>query len=54
MRRLGLVSALWLSSYAASAVARLKQELPALTSELRLLRLCSNKKEICAFGTIAR
>ncbi|HET9960460.1 MAG TPA: SAM-dependent methyltransferase [Polyangiaceae bacterium] len=34
-------------------LARLKQELPALTSELWLQRLCANKKEVCAFGTIA-
>jgi hypothetical protein len=34
-------------------VARLKRELPDLTSELGLLRLCANKKEVCAFGTIA-
>ena len=31
-------------------LARLKQELPLLTRELFLLRLCANKKEICAFG----
>ena len=34
-------------------LARLKRELPDLTSELGLLRLCANKKEVCAFGTIA-
>lgn len=34
-------------------LAKLKRDLPALTSELRLLRLSANKKEICAFGTIA-
>lgn len=32
------------------AVARLKRELPALTSELFLSRLCANKHEVCAFG----
>ncbi|HEX6276657.1 MAG TPA: SAM-dependent methyltransferase, partial [Polyangiaceae bacterium] len=36
-----------------AVLARLKRELPDLTSELRLLRLCANKKEVCAFGTIA-
>lgn len=30
----------------------LKRQLPELTSELWLLRLSSNKKEVCAFGTI--
>jgi hypothetical protein len=34
-------------------LARLERELPELTSELGLLRLCANKKEVCAFGTIA-
>jgi 23S rRNA (cytidine2498-2'-O)-methyltransferase len=34
-------------------LTRLKRELPALTSELRLQRLSANKKEVCAFGTIA-
>ena len=38
---------------AGRALARLKRELPALTSELWLLRLCANKKELCAFGAIA-
>jgi 23S rRNA (cytidine2498-2'-O)-methyltransferase len=33
---------------------RLEHELPELASELWLLRLCANKKEVCAFGTIAR
>lgn len=32
---------------------QLERELPELTSELWLLRLCANKKEVCAFGTIA-
>jgi 23S rRNA (cytidine2498-2'-O)-methyltransferase len=36
-----------------AVLARLKRELPDLTSELGLLRLCANKKEVCAFGTIA-
>jgi 23S rRNA (cytidine2498-2'-O)-methyltransferase len=31
-------------------VAGLKRRLPPLTSELRLVRLCANKKELCAFG----
>jgi 23S rRNA (cytidine2498-2'-O)-methyltransferase len=35
-------------------LARLKRDLPALTSELWLMRLCANKKEVCAFGTRAR
>jgi hypothetical protein len=26
---------------------------PDLTSELGLLRLCANKKDVCAFGMIA-
>jgi hypothetical protein len=34
-------------------LARLERELPDLTSELGLLRLCANKKEVSAFGTIA-
>jgi 23S rRNA (cytidine2498-2'-O)-methyltransferase len=36
-----------------TVLTRLKRELPKLTSELRLLRLSANKKEVCAFGTIA-
>jgi 23S rRNA (cytidine2498-2'-O)-methyltransferase len=36
-----------------AVLTRLKRELPKLTSELRLLRLSANKKEVCAFGTIA-
>jgi 23S rRNA (cytidine2498-2'-O)-methyltransferase len=32
------------------ALRRIKSELPSLTRELFLLRLCANKKEICAFG----
>jgi 23S rRNA (cytidine2498-2'-O)-methyltransferase len=36
-----------------AVLADLKRDLPELTSELRLLRLCANKKEVCAFGTIA-
>lgn len=31
----------------------LERELPALASELRLMRLSANKKEVCAFGTLA-
>jgi 23S rRNA (cytidine2498-2'-O)-methyltransferase len=34
-------------------LSRLKRELPELTREFWLTRLCSNKKEVCAFGTIA-
>jgi 23S rRNA (cytidine2498-2'-O)-methyltransferase len=34
-------------------VSQLKRQLPELTSELWLLRLCANKKEVCAFGTLA-
>lgn len=37
----------------AEGLVRLERELPELTSELGLLRLCANKKEVCAFGTIA-
>jgi len=37
----------------ADALARLKEELPPLTSELYLTRLCANKKEACAFGSVA-
>jgi 23S rRNA (cytidine2498-2'-O)-methyltransferase len=37
----------------AETLARLERELPELTSELGLLRLCANKKEVCAFGTIS-
>jgi 23S rRNA (cytidine2498-2'-O)-methyltransferase len=36
-----------------SALARLKRELPPLTSEFFLTRLCANKKEVCAFGSAA-
>lgn len=32
---------------------RLKLELPALTSELWLMRLCASKREVCAFGSAA-
>jgi 23S rRNA (cytidine2498-2'-O)-methyltransferase len=35
---------------AAGVLERLKRELPPLTSEWFLTRLCANKKEICAFG----
>lgn len=35
----------------AQAIERLKRELPRYSSEFFLLRLCHNKKEICAFGT---
>jgi len=31
----------------------LKRELPHLTREFFLARLCANKKEVCAFGTAA-
>ncbi len=34
-------------------LSKLKRELAALTSELFLTRLCANKKEISAFGTVA-
>ncbi len=37
----------------ADTLARLARELPPLTSELGLLRLCANKKEVCVFGTIS-
>ena len=36
----------------ADALALLKRELPSLTDELFLTRLCANKKEACAFGSI--
>ncbi|HYG33677.1 MAG TPA: SAM-dependent methyltransferase [Clostridia bacterium] len=36
----------------ADVLAMLKRELPLLTSELFLTRLCANKKEICAFGVV--
>jgi len=35
----------------AEVLALLKRELPPLTGELFLSRLCANKKEICAFGS---
>jgi 23S rRNA (cytidine2498-2'-O)-methyltransferase len=35
------------------ALTMLKRELPRLTSELYLMRLCANKKEACAFGAAA-
>jgi 23S rRNA (cytidine2498-2'-O)-methyltransferase len=31
----------------------LKAELPACTRELILMKLCANKKEVCAFGSVA-
>jgi len=31
---------------------QLKRELPPLTQELFLTRLCANKKEVCAFGSV--
>jgi 23S rRNA (cytidine2498-2'-O)-methyltransferase len=34
-------------------LARLKRELPPLTREFFLARLCANKKEVCAFGMAA-
>jgi 23S rRNA (cytidine2498-2'-O)-methyltransferase len=37
----------------AEPLARLKSELPRLTSELFLARLCANKKELCVFGAAA-
>jgi 23S rRNA (cytidine2498-2'-O)-methyltransferase len=33
------------------ALALLKRQLPPLTTELFLTRLCANKKEVCAFGS---
>jgi 23S rRNA (cytidine2498-2'-O)-methyltransferase len=33
-------------------LSQMKRDLPALTSELWLSRLCANKKEVCAFGTL--
>ena len=38
---------------AGDTLSWLKKELPPLTSELFLTRLCANKKEICAFGSVA-
>ena len=38
----------------AAVLARLKDELPPLTRELFLMRLCANKKEVCAFGVAQR
>ena len=35
----------------AEALARLKHELPPMTGELFLTRLCANKREVCAFGS---
>jgi 23S rRNA (cytidine2498-2'-O)-methyltransferase len=35
---------------ASAAVTRLKRDLPRLSADFFLLRLCHNKKEICAFG----
>jgi 23S rRNA (cytidine2498-2'-O)-methyltransferase len=34
----------------ADVLAALKRELPPLTRELHLTRLCANKREVCAFG----
>lgn len=36
-----------------AVLSELKRQLPELTSELWLLRLSANKKEVCAFGTTA-
>lgn len=41
------------SAGSGEVLAHLKRELPPLTHELRLQRLSANKKEVCAFGTIA-
>jgi hypothetical protein len=30
----------------------LKQQLPPLVGDLRLTKLCANKKEICVFGWV--
>ena len=38
-------------SFGSEALAKLKGELPTLTQELWLTRLCANKKEVCAFGS---
>jgi 23S rRNA (cytidine2498-2'-O)-methyltransferase len=38
----------------ADALEKLKRELPPLTRELFLTRLCANKKEVCAFGEAER
>jgi 23S rRNA (cytidine2498-2'-O)-methyltransferase len=35
----------------ADVLSQLKQELPPLTRELFLTRLCANKREVCAFGS---
>ena len=35
----------------ADALAVLKRELPPMTGELWLTRLCANKREVCAFGS---
>ena len=35
-----------------AALTLLKHDLPPLTQELFLTRLCANKKEVCVFGTI--
>lgn len=40
-------------SGSSAVLSQLKRELPELTSELWILRLSANKKEVCAFGTIA-
>jgi 23S rRNA (cytidine2498-2'-O)-methyltransferase len=37
----------------ADTLAQLKRELPPLTRELFLTRLCANKREVCAFGSVA-
>ena len=35
-----------------AVLAGLKAELPLLAPDVRILRLCANKKEVCAFGTV--
>ncbi len=41
-------------AHSGEVLAQLKRELPPLTSELWLSRLCANKKEVCAFGALAQ
>jgi len=36
------------------AISSLKRELPQMAREWFLLRLCANKKELCAFGSVAQ
>jgi hypothetical protein len=33
-------------------LSQLKEQVPPLCADFRLTRLCANKNEVCAFGTV--